>query len=91
MQKSLVTISSDVLFQELEGEAVLLNLANEHYYGLDDIGTRIWQLLQEEHNVESVVAQMLAEYDVSEALLRQDIANLIEELTQAELVTVETA
>lgn len=91
MQKSLVTISSDVLFQELEGEAVLLNLANEHYYGLDDIGTRIWQLLQEEHNVESVVAQMLAEYDASEALLRQDIANLIEELTQAELVTVETA
>jgi hypothetical protein len=38
-----VVPSPEVLVQELEGEAVLLNLASERYFGLDDVGTRIWQ------------------------------------------------
>ena len=36
-----VTISREVLFQELDGEAVLLDIASESYFGLDDVGTRI--------------------------------------------------
>jgi len=85
-----ITLSPDVLFQELEGEAVLLNLANEHYYGLDDVGTRIWQLLDEHGGeTELVVGQMLAEYHVDEALLRTDIANLIAGLAEASLITTE--
>ena len=37
-------ISPGVLFQEIGGEAVLLDLASERYFGLDDVGTRIRQL-----------------------------------------------
>lgn len=89
-QPSYITLSPEVLFQELEGEAVLLNLANENYYGLDDIGTRIWQLL-DEHGGKSelVISQMLAEYHVDEALLRSDMANLLAGLAEAGLVTTE--
>lgn len=36
-----VEISPEVLFQELQGEAVLLNLTSERYYGLDDVGMRM--------------------------------------------------
>ena len=42
-----VEISPEALFQELDGETVLLNLQSERYYGLDDVGTRMWQLLAE--------------------------------------------
>ncbi len=92
MQKSISVITSpEVLFQELDNETVLLNLATEQYHGLDETGTRIWQLLTQHGGVEPVVTQMLAEYDVSEAQLRQDVAHLIEELAEAGLVNVETA
>ena len=43
-----ITVSPEVLFQEVGGEAVLLDLASESYFGLDDVGMRIWQLLQEQ-------------------------------------------
>ena len=87
---TLVTISSEVLFQELAGETVLLNIANEQYYGFDDVGTRIWQLLNEHGGeTELVISQMLAEYDVDEALLRTDMANLIAKLAEAGLITTE--
>ena len=32
-----IEIAPDVLVQELNGELVLLNLANEEYFGLDDV------------------------------------------------------
>ena len=34
------TVSPDVLFQEVSGEMVLLDLASESYFGLDEIGAR---------------------------------------------------
>ena len=82
-----ISVSADALFQELEGETVLLNLHNENYYGLDDVGTRVWQLLHEHGDVEPLIATMLTEYDVGEATLRQDVEALIAELLEAGLVT----
>ncbi len=61
-----IKIDPNVLTQELEGEAVLLNLTDEHYFGLDDIGLRFWQLLEQHGNSMDVVQQMKAEYGVPE-------------------------
>ena len=45
-------------------------------YVLDDIGTRIWQLLVEHGDVATVVEGLLAEYDVGEAVLNRDLTDL---------------
>jgi Coenzyme PQQ synthesis protein D (PqqD) len=82
--------SEDVLHQELSGETVLLNLKTEHYFGLDPVGTRIWQLLGETSNAEDVVKTLLDEYEVEEAQLRADVERLLGELASAGLVMSET-
>jgi hypothetical protein len=84
-----VTISPEVLFQEVGGEAVLLDLASETYFGLDDVGTRIWQLLQEHGELMAIRDRMLEEYDVEAARLEEDLLNHIEQLAEAGLVTIE--
>ena len=86
-----VTISPDVLFQELNGEAVLLDLKTELYYGLDDIGTRMWQLLESNGQVEAACARLLQEYEVDETTLKQDLAELIDMLAEAGLILVQPA
>ena len=86
-----LTPSPEVAFTDVEGETVLLNLQTERYYGLDEVGTRFWQLLTEHERVEAVVPLMLAEFDVDEATLRQDLTSLISELTEAGLLTVSVA
>ena len=86
-----VTISPDVLFQELNGEAVLLDLKTELYYGLDDIGTRMWQLLESNGHVEAACARLLQDYEVDEATLKQDLAELIDMLAEAGLLSVQPA
>ena len=42
---SKVRVPEDVLVSELDGESVLLNLKSECYFGLDEVGTRLWELL----------------------------------------------
>lgn len=83
-----VRITPDVLHQELGGETVLLNLANENYFGLDEVGTRVWQVLGETRNANDVVTRLIEEYDVPTERLRADVERLITELAAAGLVSL---
>jgi hypothetical protein len=79
---------ADVLVQNLEDEAVLLNLQSEAYFGLNEVGTRMFVLLQEHHSIEAAYQQLLAEYDVDPECLQQDLLHLIEQLVEHGLVQV---
>ncbi len=85
----IVTLSSEVLFQEVGNEAVLLDLKSERYFGLDEVGTRIWQLLQEKGRIEPLLETLLAEYEVSPERLRADLAELLGRLEEAGLIQIE--
>jgi len=74
------------MFRELDGEAVLLNLQNEMYYGLDEVGTRMWQLLTTSDSVQAAMDTMLEEFDVSPETLEQDLSKMIQELQEHGLV-----
>ena len=83
-----VSVKDDVLFRELDGESVLLNLDNETYYGLDEVGTRIWELLSSSPSVQQAFDTMLGEYDVQPEQLREDLQKLIQDLTEQGLIQV---
>jgi hypothetical protein len=76
----------DVLVQYLNGEAVLLNMRNGRYYGLDAVGCRMFQVLVNSENVEAALKVLLEEYDVAEAQLKIDFDNLIQHLFRNGLV-----
>ena len=80
--------SNDVLVQEVGGEAVLLDLASEKYFGLDPVGTRIWALLADHDSLRSVADVLCAEYDAEPARIRDDLLTLVGKLADAGLVTV---
>lgn len=78
--------SDDVLFQEVGGEAVLLDLASEQYFGLDPVGTRIWALLGEVSDLQAVRDRLCEEYDAEPAKIESDLIDLANKLAQAGLV-----
>jgi len=84
-----IRIAGDVIFRVLGDEAVILNLATGTYFGLNSVGTRLWQLIAEHGSVEPVIAAFLTEYEVEESQLRQDLADLIQQLVQKGLVSSE--
>ena len=84
-----VAIPDDVMFRDLAGEAVILNLASGTYFGLNEVGTRIWNLLAEHGSTEPVLAALLEEYEVEEVSLRQDIEVLLRTLSEKGLIVVD--
>lgn len=85
---STITISNKIIIQEVDNETVLLDLHNEIYFGLDEIGTHIWQLLQEHKQLQEVYDIILQEYDVSEQQLENDFNALLQQLVEKSLVTL---
>ena len=84
-----ITLSPDVISQEVSGETVLLDLESEHYFGLDEVGTRIWQLARETNDLKAIYQTLLAEYDVPENRLQRDLDNLLAEIGGLGLITLE--
>ena len=78
--------SRDVLFQEVGGETVLLDLASEQYFGLDAVGTRVWQLLNEGLGQGETVDTLLDEYEVERERLEADVRELLASLLDAGLI-----
>jgi hypothetical protein len=78
--RSTLRIRPDVVFRQLDDEAVLLDLKSGTYFGLNTVGTRVWQLLGEQATLSSVLDTLVAEYDVPRDELERDLLSLSQEL-----------
>src|SRR3990172_11961862 len=81
-----VKIRSDAIFQQLEGEAVLLNMQTGTFFGLNPVGTRIWELLSQHGDLETVTAKFCEEYDVTEDQFLSHLSEFIDKLRRKGLV-----
>lgn len=84
-----VSIPDDVIFRDLDGEAIILNLASGIYFGLDEVGTRVWMLLTESSSLRRVIDVMTGEYDVESSELERDVRELISRLSDKGLVKLQ--
>ena len=83
-----VQIPDDVLISKLQEESVILNLDNERYFGLDDVGTRILSVLTTSDSIEAAYQTLVNEYDVDGTVLRQDLLQLLEELASQGIIQI---
>src|SRR5260221_12325129 len=86
-----LVVPDDVIFRELDGEAIILNLSTGTYFGLDAIGARMWMLFARSEPLERVVGALADEYDVDRATLERDVIDLVSELMTKGLVQTKTA
>ena len=84
-----VRISEDAVFRELDGESVILNLATGVYFGLDDVGTRVWQLIEQHGQLLAVRDAMTREFDVDADLAARDLVDLVGQMVARGLLEIQ--
>jgi hypothetical protein len=82
------SVPADVLIQELQGESVLLHVGTGRYYGLDDVGTRMWAVLTTSASLRAAYDTLLAEYDADGQRLEGDLRTLVGKLVEHGLLEV---
>ena len=78
--------SPDVVFRDLDGEAVILDLASGTYFGLNEVGTLVWRMIEEGRNAAEVVEGIAAEYDADRETIARDVQRLFDELSARHLI-----
>jgi len=82
------TAAPDVLVSDAGGESVLLNLKSEQYFGLDEVGTRMWHAVTGSPSLQAAYERLLAEYEVKPDVLRRDLSEWVEKLVEHGLLEV---
>lgn len=86
-QSTVVAVKGQVS-SDLGGEVAILNLDAGMYYGLDDVGARVWEMIQEPKPVSEIQATILEEYDVEPAEGKRDVLTLLRDLANEGLIEV---
>ncbi|NJN31116.1 MAG: PqqD family protein [Synechococcales cyanobacterium RM1_1_8] len=76
----------DQVFSELGNEAVIMNLVSGTYFGLNEVGSLIWQRLQQPATLDDLCEAVEAEYDVNREVCQPDIEALLKQFQDAQLI-----
>ncbi len=82
---------TDYLSCKVAGEIVLMSLTTGKYYGINEVGTRIWDLLQRPLMTGEICRYLLDEYDITPAACQSAVAGFIRHLTREGLVKAQYA
>jgi hypothetical protein len=85
---SRIVASAHQVSCDLAGEAAILNLQSGTYYGLDPIGARVWNLVQEPATFAEIRDALLDTYDVERPNLESDLRDLLNQLAEHGLVHI---
>jgi Coenzyme PQQ synthesis protein D (PqqD) len=88
---SIVIASPEQVSCPLGDESAILNLKNTVYYGLNPVGARVWNLLQQARTVGELRDTLLDEYEVEEFQCERDLIELLERMRTEGLIQVQTA
>ena len=83
-------LSPDVLYRDLEGQAVMLDLSSGLYFGLNEVGTRIWTLMAEGRDFSAIVQALAREFDADESTIERDVRDLVDVLRSRNLMSSTT-
>ena len=85
---SIIAAAQQQVSSDIGGETAILNLKNGVYYGLDPVGTRIWELIQEPITVKVIKETILAEYEVESERCENDLLALLNDMAKENLIDV---
>lgn len=85
-----MAIAEHLTMADLEGEKVVLNLESGQYFGLNEVASRILEIVEEDPaTIGQVVDRLLEEYDVERDVLKQDVIRFVREMKAHQLIGVD--
>jgi hypothetical protein len=83
-----IVAAEDTLSTTLDGESVILHTESEQYFGFNEVGTDLWELVAEPRSIAELTEAIAADYDVTVSECRADIEAHVEAMLAEDLVRV---
>ncbi|MBN2275195.1 MAG: lasso peptide biosynthesis PqqD family chaperone [Bacteroidales bacterium] len=76
----------ELLFNEIDGEVVMLSIENGEYYGMDKVGSRIWELLEQPIKMNELTNILICEFEVSNQQCVEESLEFLSKLYEKKLI-----
>jgi hypothetical protein len=75
-------VENKFLVSRLGADSVLMNTDSGDYLGLNEVGTRIWDLLSAPQSIDELVAALLNEYNVTDEQCKAEVNSFISRMQE---------
>lgn len=73
---------------DLDGEKVMMNLDKGEYFMMNEVGSRIWEIISEAINVKEIISTLRNEYEVDEETCKDTVIEFLGRLDNADLISI---
>ena len=87
--ETVISQIEEIVDSDIDGETVMMSIENGEYYGLDDIGSRIWELIEHPVKVSDLIDTLLERFDVDRETCKIDVLKFLNELNEDRILEVE--
>ncbi len=87
--ESVVSQIDDIVASDIDDEKVMMSIEKGEYFGLDPIGSRVWELIENPVRVSALIDELLLKYDVDRETCEDDVLAFLRELHEAGIVRIE--
>lgn len=85
---SSVQRNPDMIFTDFGVEMVMLSMEDSRYYGINEVGVRVWELMESPMIIAGIIDAICEEFDVSAQQCEQDLLAFLAQLQQKNMVVV---
>ena len=79
----------ELLAVDMDGETVMMDIESGNYFGINAVGSYIWEVLESEHTLEEIVVSLKTQFDISESdTVQEDIISFLGNMVEQKLVLV---
>jgi hypothetical protein len=82
---------TQVAARVVDGQAVIVLADSGEVQILNDVGTRIWELIDGNRNIQGIITTIIDEFEVSPQEAQKDVESFLQELVLAQVVELATA
>ena len=86
--ETVISQIEEIVASDIDGETVMMSVENGKYYGLDDIGSHIWELIERPVKVSDLINTLIERYDVDHETCERDVLKFLNGLNEDEILAV---
>ena len=85
---STISQIDDIVASDIDNEKVMMSVEKGQYFGLEPVGSRIWEMIEQPSRVSAIIDRLLEQYSVDRATCEQDVLAFLSELDEAGIIQV---
>ncbi len=80
--------NEEFIYSAIDNETVMMSIEQDEYYGLDEIATRIWNILEEPHSSSEIIDILAPDYDIDRKQMEHDVTSFLGEMVAGKILYI---